>query len=446
MGSRKTQNRKEKKSSHARPGIPKFKATMKEFTLENVRCFEGRHKFQIRPLTFLVGENSTGKSTVLGCVQALMDFYTSSNSMFNHNINFNNLPYAMGSFSDIVRRSNKTAKTFKLGFSFGNEQDSASSKKITIVEKKGGFEPVLQREEWEFADGKIVFELNNDDEKGDDKPLIKYKKSNGKEEFLIRFQSSFLGNAIKVILAWSTPNAKMLWKFLKKHRIREFVKAESFAPIRTKPKRTYDPLKEDKGPEGGDMPMVVMNMSRLNKQKWKNIENRLKKFGESSGLFSAISVQSSKEMGGAFQLKIKVQGSSVNMVDVGYGVSQILPILVRIFTEKEKKIFLLQQPEVHLHPRAQAELSLLLAQIAHQEDGHNFLIETHSDYMIDRARIEIAQKNIRAEDVALIYLEHKDNKTVVHNISFDENAEMKEVPKSYRQFFMQETGKLLGFD
>ena len=46
-------------------------------------------------------------------------------------------------------------------------------------------------------------------------------------------------------------------------------------------------------------------------------------------------------------------------MDVGYGVSQVLPILVRIFTERDAK-FLLQQPEVHLHPKGQVELASLL--------------------------------------------------------------------------------------
>ena len=445
-------------------GISKAKATIKEFTLEDIRCFEGPNVFKIKPLTFLVGENSTGKSTVLGCFQALMDF---RKSIPKPSIDFN---ASMGSFYDIARRSKaeETVEKFKLGFTFENEQNFASFN-ITLVEREGSFEPVLKKEKWEFTDGKIVIEPSKDDEKTRGNFDVKYKDNNGKKEFLIQSWQGFLRLLLVFESSLSdeeqtlskkngfTRDEEMCLEFLKKHksifdrsvifsRINT-VRAESFAPIRAKPKRTYDPSKETGDSEGGDMPMIVMKMSKFNKGQWKKIEKKLKKFGKSSGLFSEILPgQPHKEMGGSFQLKIKVQGTSANMVDVGYGVSQILPILVRVFKAKKKTTFLLQQPEVHLHPCAQAELSSLLAQITQQKDGHNFLIETHSDYMIDRARIEITQKNIHPEDVALIYLEYKDNKTKVHNISFDKNANMVGVPPSYRQFFMRETDRLLGFD
>ena len=82
---------------------------------------------------------------------------------------------------------------------------------------------------------------------------------------------------------------------------------------------------------------------------------------------------------------VKVRGPKANIVDVGYGVSQILPILVQILSPNvsrhEMSFSLLQQPEVHLHPKAQAEFSSLLARLANKGD-RSFIVETHSDYMI----------------------------------------------------------------
>ena len=49
--------------------------TINKFFMRDVRCFDGEHEFNIRPLTFLIGENSTGKSTVLGCLQALGNLF-----------------------------------------------------------------------------------------------------------------------------------------------------------------------------------------------------------------------------------------------------------------------------------------------------------------------------------------------------------------------------------
>ena len=106
---------------------------------------------------------------------------------------------------------------------------------------------------------------------------------------------------------------------------------------------------------------------------------------------------------------------------------------------------LLQQPEIHLHPRAQAEFSSLLVKLANKGD-QAFIVETHSDYMIDRARIEIRKGNIRPEDVSLIYFEPKGNIVKVHNISFDKMANMEGVPPHYRDFFLKESKRLMGFE
>ena len=121
------------------------------------------------------------------------------------------------------------------------------------------------------------------------------------------------------------------------------------------------------------------------------------------------------------------------MIDVGYGVNQSLPILARLMTSEkifgERIIFLMQQPEAHLHPKGQAELSSLMVDLIKRRK-HNFIIETHSDYMIDRARIEIMNGN------------HVE----VHNITFNEQANLLGVPPGYREFFLKESDKLLGFN
>jgi predicted ATPase len=219
----------------------------------------------------------------------------------------------------------------------------------------------------------------------------------------------------------------------------------SFAPIRSKPQRTYNPLKETTNPEGSDIPMMLMNMFRADKNAWKELKEKLIEFGKSSGLFTDIHVRRlGKSMGDPFQLQIKVKGPKANMIDVGYGVNQLLPILVRMFNSSPRMTFLMQQPEVHLHPRGQAELSSLLAGLVRQRE-HKFIVETHSDYMVNRARIEIMNGRISPKDVSLIYLEPVGNRVTVHNIRFDEQANLLDAPNGYRDFFLNESDKLFGF-
>ena len=125
-----------------------------QFTMEEVRCFAERQEFNIRPLTFLVGENSTGKTTALACFQILANYLSEGG------IDFNSPPYSMGTFKDIVRNSRKAEKAFKLGFTFRGKNEDVECT-IEFIEKKGGIEPAIGSVIMKFADGEIVLSPDN---------------------------------------------------------------------------------------------------------------------------------------------------------------------------------------------------------------------------------------------------------------------------------------------
>jgi len=432
-----------------------------EFVLKDVRCFEGRKEFNIRPITFLVGENSTGKSTVLGCFQALSDFILSRQGK---GIDFNNEPYQMGAFGGIARKTQSCDQTFELGF----ENIGGINCYLTLTEREDGSEPVIQQIRWAFEDdSQITIKGIKGNKKKTNKSEDVQITESGESNFCIllnedspdylRFQTHdtyfgyfhFLIEVNNSMPLSSKKNKEKIQKLLEYLSLLPHLYSSqisySFAPIRSKPARTYNPLKESVSPEGSEMPMVLMNLSASRKGNWEDLKKRLEDFGKSSGLFSEISVRKlGDSTSDPFQLQITVRGPKANLIDVGYGISQVLPILVRIFISGSAR-FLLQQPEVHLHPRAQAELASLLIDISRKQEK-SFIIETHSDYMLKRARIEIMQKNIKPEDVSLIYLEPVGDKVEVHNIGFDDQANMLNVPESYGDFFLQERNRFLGFE
>ena len=188
------------------------------------------------------------------------------------------------------------------------------------------------------------------------------------------------------------------------------------APLRSKPKRTYDPIRETESADGEHVPMLMMRLDRTDKDNWSSLHDDLVEFGRESGLFADIKVRRhGRQMSDPFQLQVKVRsGSHANIMDVGYGVSQSLPILVDVRSKKNCS-FLLQQPEVHLHPRAQAELAGLFVQ-SFRKRGNRFLIETHSDYIIDRVRILVRKRTIKADDVSILYFEPKGNAVTIHSM------------------------------
>ena len=446
-----------------------------QFTMEEVRCFAERQEFNIRPLTFLVGENSTGKTTALACFQVL------ANYLCDKEIDFNADPYSMGIFRDIVRNSKKTEKAFKLGFTLGNENEDVKCI-VEFTEKKGAGEPAVNSIIIKFTDGEMVLRRFDDITRWlksasvqragattwrefPNMRLASFDKE--RNQYFVDVVSDFLDRTpfphLSVRFTDRGEGENALANYLKKKeedtgipwwRIGEGLVVFGTSPIRSRPKRTYNLTRVFDDPEGGDVPGWLMEIKATQKPAWDVLKEQLVKFGKRSGLFQNIDVRNfGGSMGNPFQLKVKVRGPNSNIIDVGYGVSQILPILVHILTPSisrrytylgARPLLLLQQPEVHLHPRAQAELSSLLAAAANQ-GRRRFIIETHSDYMIDRARVEIRKGNIRPEDVSLIYFEPKRNVVKVHNISFDKMGNMEGVPPHYREFFMTEYRQLMGF-
>lgn len=435
-----------------------------QFTVEEVRCFAARQEFEIRPLTILVGENSTGKTTMLAC------FHILANYLSRGEVDFNIFPYSMGIFKDIVRKSTKQDKSFAIGIGL---KDKADEIEITLKfgEKRGGVEPVVDSVSIKFSDGEIVliardgigwrfepetlnegknhFRLAVDTDRlnGGDPffPLIYFstKRMDDKSEHQRTF-SRYLREKIDQGISFLNPGYEQIATVF------------STSPVRSQPRRTYDPTREFQDPEGSDVPMMLTRIAYTKPEEWERLRQQLINFGKSSGLFQSIDTEAlGSSLGSPFQLKFKVRGPKTNIVDVGYGVSQVLPILVYVltssFSESHRlsqdagKYLLLQQPEVHLHPKAQAELTSLLAQLA-SIGSQSFLIETHSDYLVDRARIEIRRGNIKAEDVSLIYFEPKKNVVKVHNISFDKMGNMIGVPPHFREFFLLESDRLMGFE
>lgn len=429
-----------------------------QFSIEEVRCFAERQNFEIRPLTFLVGENSTGKTTALACFHVLADFFTHSW------VDFNRMPYKMGIFRDIVRNSRKLEKTFKLGFNLRHDNVSENEEfecVVEFVQKKEGFEPAIKSVTMKFTDGKIVFNAEDGAEKGIRLTHVDKEKNHFHLACGTDFKNDFWPFYVLHLRSEGKEyeGEESLQQYLRKKPLVKWwpvpVSAFSIAPVRSRPERTYDPKRIFDDPEGSDIPMQLMQIKEFDNERWNDVKEGLVKFGRRSGLFQDIEVKNLGAPGGPFQLRVKVRGPSSSIIDVGYGVSQILPILVHILDPPTSRwgaqaeihilFSLLQEPEVHLHPKAQAELSSLLATLAGQSK-RSFLVETHSDYMIDRARIEIRKGTIRPEDVSLIYLEPKGRTVKVHNISFDEMANMIGVPKHYGEYFLKETNRLMGFE
>ena len=120
----------------------------------------------------------------------------------------------------------------------------------------------------------------------------------------------------------------------------------------------------------------------------------------------------------------------VNIADVGIGVSQVLPILVALIAAQDGQIVYVEQPELHLHPRAQVAMAELLAEAANR--GVRVIVETHSSLLLLTVQTLIAQERIKNTDVALHWFA-RDAKgaTQVTYVQPDEDGAYGEWPEDF---------------
>ena len=81
-----------------------------------------------------------------------------------------------------------------------------------------------------------------------------------------------------------------------------------------------------------------------------------------------------------------------------------------------------------------------------RENGNSFMIETHSDHIVDRMRILVRQGKIPAEDISILYFEPVKNAVRIHNLEVDSDGNLENAPPGYRDFFLRESDRLLGFE
>ena len=201
-------------------------------------------------------------------------------------------------------------------------------------------------------------------------------------------------------------------------------------PVRPRPRRTF--AEWDSTPVGRWVPT-----GSGKKGNWDTLKKDLDRFGADSGLFYEIDTGLVGPRSGS--VTIKEAGSLRNLADVGYGVSQALPVVSDLLRDRpvdvgrDVEIHLLDQPDVHLHPRAQAALGSLFCRVARPDKM--LIVETHSDCLLDRIRMDLrdGKTDLRPQDVSILYFERINQAVRIHHLELDKKGYIVDAPRSYRQ-------------
>ena len=442
---------------------------LQELRLRDFRCFREQQTARLAPLTLLVGENSTGKTSFLAAVRAMLEV-----GSHHGDPDFRAPPYDLGSFREIAYRQDPNGRrggpeSFGLGFRCAGGKIDAVAVDATFTLGEGAA-PKLSTVLWSAGDVWIR------EHRGAPEILTDLGCASGSwrlpalrdpdRRYLYGGDTfafdRLLGAAVESGMpgklqplhgdADAVPSeceyVKLIRLYFESAKFRSGALAR--APIRSSPLRTYDPVRLVQDPQGSSISAFLANMHARNPDAWQTMKSDLEEFGRTSGLFDEIFI---KRLGRyefePFQLEVRKsgkrrKGAKRNLIDVGYGVSQVLPLLVDLLDPNGSSLLLLQQPEVHLHPIAQAALGSLFCTIA--ASGRQLIVETHSEYIIDRVRMDIRDRTAELEPdvVSLLFFEKTDLDGNIHSLRFDEQGNLLDAPDGYGQFFMDETRRSIG--
>jgi predicted ATPase len=132
----------------------------------------------------------------------------------------------------------------------------------------------------------------------------------------------------------------------------------------------------------------------------------------------------------------------VNIADVGIGVSQTLPVLVALHAAKPGQLVYVEQPETHLHPRAQGALAQVFASAAKR--GVRIIVETHSPALLLGVQTLVAEGHLDPEKVKLHWFQRdKHGRTTVHSGELDEAGTFGDWPEDFDNVMLETQKKFL---
>ena len=143
-----------------------------------------------------------------------------------------------------------------------------------------------------------------------------------------------------------------------------------------------------------------------------------------------LQVDPDREKDYEFRLKQYKDGPEVRLTDIGLGVFQILPTLALCYYAPEGSILILEQPETHLHPKAQADLTDVLIDVV-KNRNIQIILETHSEHLLRRLQRRIAEEAISATDTALYFCQVNDGTSEIERFDMDEYGNITNWPQYF---------------
>jgi len=432
---------------------------------ENFRCFRDTGLLELAPITILVGENNSGKSAI---IQALhLPALTLQSEDPGVCLKLLHQDYDYGSFKDLVFQ-HKEGESVTLSFGAIAEVKVLGGKKLRTEKMQAtlrltyGYLPkrkeiYLDRFVIEDSEGKrltirpdkytgstMVLMRNHEDKAAYLSRLFIRKgpffgPRHSPYELFVRLRRKYDRKTSNKLFADIMANDQSMGEFLY-----DFRRIYHLGPLRIPPSRSYlytGEITDKVGARGAAALQIYSALLKRGKREDREKVSSINKALYQLGFIKNLDVQKVGPMYYEFWTQHKASSFRANLADTGFGASQVIPVIISLYTSSPGSTLLYEQPEIHLHPAAQAELGSVFADACLPEK--RIVIETHSENLILRIQTEVAKGKLRPEDVRFYYTRPDSKGHKVIPIPLDEKGKfLAKWPKGFFEEGYQESLKL----
>ena len=240
--------------------------------------------------------------------------------------------------------------------------------------------------------------------------------------------------------------------------IGSFLKSlEYLGPLRAQPQRFYYVPKQGGG-MGSSAQHIVRTLIKAEANENLGLD-RINEWLASSALQVHLTLHPLDQNKTLYQLLLSDTPNGTktsfqsNIREVGFGISQVLPVVVEALLGSQNKTLLLEQPELHLHPGAQAQLGNLFVKMARQ--GVRFLLETHSEHLLIRLRRWVAETSsgrktlgnyneyLEEEELGVYFINRENGASTADRIEIGLYGELLDTPEGFEGFFADELREMV---
>ncbi len=391
---------------------------LREIRVHGFKSFRDDTTVELRPLTVLAGANSSGKSSLMQAVLLLKQTLDASYDPGPLKLDGPNVVFREA--DELLWRAPGKEKTtgFTVGFAF------SEAPRFSVSFRRTDSAFTLESNTYVFAG--VDFELREDMGAESIRKLLASLRESVKSTtwHLEPGSSEIPPQIVRTRFFFEIEGYPHGWWPPGKHNVSKLTAGMlHLAGLRGNPSRTYRVTSA--GPDFPDLfhQYTASVLHAMNGNQRATLDRALQQLG----LTWKVDVTSRN----ATELEVRVgrtikagQGGAkdlVNIADVGFGLSQVLPVLVALVAANEERLVYIEQPEIHLHPRAQVGLARVISEAV--ERGAHLVIETHSDLLLVALQRLVAEGALGRDKIVLHWFQRdKTGATKVTSANLDETG------------------------